>query len=649
MTTPPDKLTEMLGTEQVEELSGFGANENTTPPDPNIAVGPSQIAEATNSSVYVFSHTAVQGEGQEFGFDLNTFINGGLAGVYIVSNPRIIYDAPSGRYFLSALDTNRFHSGVCGNYPTFEYIFVSPSSTLSTTDSWYGFGWSPFKTVTDGLTGAQPALGISTNLVTSSQNALDTCTGAFSESESLVVQKSDLLDGTVTFNGDSAVDITDGPRSPQPVQELSANQYQYIVWNNSDASEGGCTPTCSIGVTAIHGTPRAHNVVVSAPVFEPMTPTAVQCSSTCSNPPADQLGTAGQLLTGDDHFLSAVSNGNAIWTSDGTTCTPSGDTAPRSCLDFVSVGADAGGNVTSGTQINNVGVAGASLAFPAVSLDTSGDVIAVFDEASSTTYASIQVAAIQGGNSLSTFTTVRTSGVYYGPCGPVGAPIPCAWGSISGAAVDPNNPTDVWVVSEVNDGDITPLCSNNAHLCWDTWIARYTLAAPAISGVTPTSGPVAGGQTVTVSGADFGMDATATLNGASIIPRTLQPGSFTFVTPAFATSGGAVQIQLTDALGTSVETAASAYAYVGLANYVPLSSFRILDTRPNSGSTWSQNGEGAAGHGRRFNSNSQHCHCCGAQLYGGQRFRGQPPDGLPLWHRPADDLQSQFWGPHSYR
>jgi hypothetical protein len=101
-----------------------------------------------------------------------------------------------------------------------------------------------------------------------------------------------------------------------------------------------------------------------------------------------------------------------------------------------------------------------------------------------------------------------------------------------------------------------------------------------MTALTPSLGPVAGGQTVTVRGLDFGTDTTATFGGSPITISNLTPTSFTFVTPPSALAGGTHQVQATDALGT---TAALTYTYVGLANYAPVTPFRLLDTRTTGG------------------------------------------------------------------
>jgi hypothetical protein len=100
---------------------------------------------------------------------------------------------------------------------------------------------------------------------------------------------------------------------------------------------------------------------------------------------------------------------------------------------------------------------------------------------------------------------------------------------------------------------------------------------PNISAVTPAAGPTAGGQTVTVHGAGFLSGMTATVGGVAVTPANISPTSFTFTTPA--DTAGYVQVQVVDSLGTSVLTSGAGYIYTSLAGYVPVTPFRILDTR----------------------------------------------------------------------
>lgn len=468
-STPPAQLAAFQGTDQSSAIQTFGTDQQVLPPDPDIAVGPNNVVETTNSAVYVFSRTGTL----QFRFDVNAFVTNAHSGGYEVTDPRIIYDAESGRFFFSVLAFSPSCSSPTG-YPSEDFIAVSPSSTLSSGDTWNALLWQGFSA--GHLVGDQPGLGISDNVVAATQNAYDCSTQAWAESEALMVQKSDLIAGNLT--GHSTVDYDNGPFSPQPVQSVGATTVQYVLWNNSDSAEGG---NGTVGVSAFSGTPEAQNMPAPPPtVFEPMSSTAVNGSGV--TPSASQKGTSVQLQTDDDRFLNAVWINGRIWTAGGTQCTPSGDTAARSCLDIVGVSADSSGTVSGVyAQLDNVGVSGAYLYYPAISVDSAGNVFTVFDESSSSAAESVVVAGIDlaaGGASLTSFATLHTSATYYNPGGGGCTSLGCRWGDYSGAAMDPSHPGDVWVVSEDTDGNNTTSCNSNANVCWNSYIGKYTMSAP---------------------------------------------------------------------------------------------------------------------------------------------------------------------------
>jgi hypothetical protein len=95
--------------------------------------------------------------------------------------------------------------------------------------------------------------------------------------------------------------------------------------------------------------------------------------------------------------------------------------------------------------------------------------------------------------------------------------------------------------------------------------------------LNPPLGPLTGGQTVTVTGFDFGTDTTLSFGSRLITVLSQTPTSLTFVTPSVG-AAEIDQVQATDPLGMS---ATLPYTYIGLANYTPLSPYRILDTRHN--------------------------------------------------------------------
>ena len=301
------------------------------------------------------------------------------------------------------------------------------------------------------LIGDQPGLGISSSTLAVSYNEYD-CSDIFLGSTVNILQKSDYENNTGNI---SDVYFHGGEFAPQPVQSFGAITTQYTVDNASDCGVSVCAHPAVV-VDAFHGTPEPSGAVTVVESTPAMTATAID-NSTGLLPPAQQSGTAIGIQTDDDRFQNAVWQNGMIWTAGGTMCTPTGDTAMRSCLDFVGVAASSTGTVNPTiTQLNNVGVTGSYLFYPAVSVDSLGNVVTVFDKSSNTTPPSILDATIPAGTStLSSFQTLHTSSGFYDPssfnpnaCQVIATVNACRWGDYSGAVQDPSNPKDVWVVSE---------------------------------------------------------------------------------------------------------------------------------------------------------------------------------------------------------
>lgn len=587
-STTPDTLAAFPGTSQTDAIGKLGGDQEVTPPNEDVAVSPSAVVEVVNSSIYVFSRDET---GPIADADLNVFMN--VAPNFHSSDPRVIYDASAGRFWVTVTEVPDSYASP-SNCPAAQPILiaVSPSSNPLPFTGWIVYGLpmakSPNEVPVPTEFGDQPGLGIGSYVVTVTWDDY-TCNNVFQGSEIDVLQKVDFEHAT---GNSSLYFFYDGPFAPQPVQGLGPMSLTYIVSNYSDCLGNGClnntTPVAL--VQAFTGEPEAPGGVANQPFhYVPMTPTAVN-DTTGFLPPADQPSPGPQLQTNDDRFLNAVWENGKIWTADGTSCIPSGDSVQRDCLDYVEIaasGTSIATNPTLANQQNNIGINGADLFYPAVSVDAAGDMITVFDESSTALLPSDLDASIaQGGTTLSSFHTLHTSTTYYngddlfpGACDPVEG---CRWGDYSGAAQDPLNPKDVWVVSGSADDGIPAGPCVTIHACWDTQVAEVTVAGPLITSLNPAYGAVAGGQNVTVDGTDFGLDTTATFNGSPITLTNFTPNSFTFVTPPSAASGGTAQVQATDVLGASPEGAQSLFTYLGLSNYTPVSPFRILDTRPKS-------------------------------------------------------------------
>jgi hypothetical protein len=527
----------------------------TTPADPSFAAGASDVVEAVNSAVFVYSRAGAH----LASFGINGMIGNLSSSGYVVQYPRVVYDPVSGVFILMVL---QYKTSTCSSQ-----IVVMTSQTDP------ALPWHARVSITldpelpPGDVLANLSMALTGTLVVAASD-YRACSGGvlggFVASQTVFVQRADLVAGTATSK--SASFLAGGPIGVQPVMGLGLTSVAYEIVNDATCSHASAG---SLAVFSITGTPDGGNV---SQTCTPETETA-----TSAPPAAPQGGTAATLTTNDDRFLNAMWSNNALWAVGATGCTPSGDSATRSCLNVITLSASTTGVVSTPTQLAAKGVTGSYLYDPSIAVDSSNDAFVTFDESSASTFESMQLATIASGTSAwSAFTTVNGSATFYQPSGCS----LCTWGDYSGALQDPLHPTDVWVVSSDVDGVISANCAT-ANTCWNTSVARYTFAGPSVNSLTPSSGTGKGGQIVTVSGSDFATPGTtATFGGSPIAISNLTADSFTFTTPPQPAGPNPVHIVATDSLGSSSATSlGSGFLYVPLSDYTPLSPFRILDTR----------------------------------------------------------------------
>jgi IPT/TIG domain len=138
----------------------------------------------------------------------------------------------------------------------------------------------------------------------------------------------------------------------------------------------------------------------------------------------------------------------------------------------------------------------------------------------------------------------------------------------------PAKPAGMEAVQVTTAGGASGLSSADLY----TYIA--VSGVPVIKAVTPSGGPISGGQTVTATGSGFGAGMTVTIGGTTVSASGVTAGSFVFTTPAKA--AGYDQVQVTTIQGASLLTTQAGYVYSALTSYFSLVPFRILDTRASS-------------------------------------------------------------------
>ena len=155
---------------------------------------------------------------------------------------------------------------------------------------------------------------------------------------------------------------------------------------------------------------------------------------------------------------------------------------------------------TSTATINqdfDIATTGGGLYFPAFALDGNGDMYVVYNISSSTQYVGVRITGQLAGaapQTLAAAQTIRSGDTTYNmnPCfGTTGA---SRWGDYAGAAIDPQNPTDVWVASEYAAIG-TSTNPSTAGCAWGTFAARLTFAVTVVPDFTLSASPAS--QTVT--------------------------------------------------------------------------------------------------------------------------------------------------------
>jgi hypothetical protein len=521
-TATEQVVTGFAGVTLVQQVTALGNDQAVTPPDTQIAAGPDSLLEMVNSSGSVWTKSG----GLVKIFDLNSFFP--VPAGYTFSDPRVLYDAISGRWFAS---------GVAFVTPSYGSVLVfAVSDTSDPTGTWHVYSADNSSNVTHD----QPKIGVSADKVAFSFN--DFLNAAFFQGASTwVFGKAAMLAGASSIPGQAV-----GPDSRRvsivPAIELTSTSTEFMAYNNSDCGYSGCNAGYpSIGIVALTGDPSIGTLAWSE--SDPA------IAGTSQPPAADQPGIPGSIQTNDDRFLTAVWQNGTLWVDGNDACTPPGDTAIRPCPRLIQVS-------TAGSTVNqnfDLGSTGNDLYYPAVQLDSAGDMYVVYNISSTSQDVSVRLTGQPTGSAPQFVVPAQTiqagQGLYT-----------CAtrWGDYSGSALDPSNPSSVWLAAEFAGAS-----STNCN--WATFISQVTFAAPTTADFSLTASPasqsvVAGTNTsysVTITPAN-GFNAAVSLavgglpsgaNGTFSPNNQPMTSSTLSVTTATGTTPGSYPLTITGTSG----------------------------------------------------------------------------------------------------
>ncbi len=387
------------------------AYDSLTPPDVQVAAGPSDVMEMVNlqGKIWDKNETVIRGP-----FDLTNFFG---TGSDFVSDPKVLFDTQSNRWFSSITDVSTSN------------VLVAVSTTADPTGGYCIYNIpGPSSTILD-----QPIIGTSDDKLTVSVNIFSSLTQQAKGAQFWVINKGDMLQcsgaGYVTKTFSNYFSI-------HPVQSDTSTTTQYMV-ATSQTKQGSF-----VNLFSINGAPPN---LVSFSVKN------IKVSSIASPPSAVQKGSVFRLDTGDYRVQDAVWTNGILWLAHNNMCTPTGDTSARSCLHLVEI--DTG--TMSIKQDFDYGEAGKYVFYPALrQIPSSGNLVLVYGYSSSSNYPGIKITDQASSDPVKSFETPQVVQAGSGPvnlffsCLSING---CRYGDYFGAGLD-GNTNQVWVAGEYGSG-----------------------------------------------------------------------------------------------------------------------------------------------------------------------------------------------------
>ena len=474
------------------------------PPDPIGAPGPNHIFEMVNFAGEIFTK---QGAAVK-NFTLASFFN---TGPDFISDPKVLYDAPSGRWFASiiSLDKNFSTTGVI----THSNVTFAVSTSNDPTSTWTIYNINTSPNLPD-----QPIIGISDDKFILSANDYNSHLSVFLGAQYWVVNKNDLVAIS------SSPRITSfGPflslESVHPVQSLSSTTTQYMVTVGAGDIGTNSTSVRLVSITGLPGVSTVNNASSVLPVNLISIPPPAQEPSTVAGPT--------QMDTGDFRVQDAVWSQGKLWLGLNDAC------QTVSCIRLTQIDTAA----SSVTQDFDFFASGIYYFYPAFAMDSSGNLQMVYGYSSTSIYPSLAVTGQKTTDpvgSLASAVTIKAgNGVNYDD----------RYGDYFGAGVDPSDTSVVWVVGQYHTRTYGG-CDIFAWLgetCWATFIDSMSFNGFTMSAIPSTvsfNAASSAQSTINVTSVN-GFSGTVSLTTASTSPNSLtiscNPSNLSLGTSALST------------------------------------------------------------------------------------------------------------------
>ncbi len=457
---------------------------SVNPADVQIAVGPTAVVQAVNSSIAIFTTSGQLLRQQTLG---QLFSGGGVdRSRDSTTDPRVLYDLVSQRFFAVMFDISRVE------------LVVAMSASPDPLGAWAVFPLPSSGGCTD-----QPRLGTSDNAVVVTDDLFSACSGfgRFLGSEVLILNKQEMLGG-VAAPRLSRIGPDRRFASVTPAAALVSSSVLYLV--------------------AVSETNRALQLFgITDPASTTLPFKEIALGSQLTEPDeTPQRGTTQPLDVGDDRIQNAVFDGGRLYAAATVGC------PTKSCARVVELD-PAGARLVRETTVALPN--GRALLYPAVAPDSRGNAVLGYTFSSAADFPGLGYTYVRPDGQIGTpvdvlqGTAAQTSGRF---------------GDYSGAARDPSDPSKIWVSAEIGQSPA------GSPFEWASGIAavRVPPQAPAIVAATVSGGSLGAAIYAeglpTTYGVELGptraygsrrpggsLPATAREQPVSVTPAGLLPGA----------------------------------------------------------------------------------------------------------------------------
>jgi hypothetical protein len=522
-----------VGVSLQDEFNNNPGGSGFIPPDTMGAVGPNQFVELINGRFAVYSRAGVLVSSQS----LDQFWSA-AAPVGGTSDPHIVYDKHSGRWFTSTIDIN--------NGSTNNHLLVGVSATSDPTGS-----WAEYRVSAGNATEFADfdTMGVDDNGVYFGTNMFPT--SGTVHAAIFATAKAPLLSATTitVFEFDNIPDMYASPQPAFNFDTVAATDPAWFV-SSSNAVLGHVeyrTLTWGSG-----GTPSLSATTdIVTPAFG-------------SVPTAPSLNGTQNVDSGDQRLLMAVIRNGQLWTartvgvnSSGTGTSPTRDAAEFLELQLNTAAASAT-LLQSGRAFDTAASNPVSYYYPSVMVNSQGYMVMGFSGSSTATFVGAYATARLSTNPLGALQSVTLLKAGLGAYTITFGGTRNRWGDYSYTSLDPTDDKTIWTIQEYAAATVPPNSgAGNSTSRWGTWINPFTAptSSATTTAVSSSPNPSALGQPVIFTATVSPTSGTGTPTGTV----TFEEGT-NVLASGVSLNGSARATFSTGALGIGNHTLTAVYS-----------------------------------------------------------------------------------------